>query len=279
MTTAIIYHKSDLDGVGSAAIVLRLHPEAELYPADYDDEDYEVSDFEGKDVFIVDFCPKEIEKINEVCRGFRWIDHHKSAMEKHPKLWKSKDCMGKRDIKHSAIYLTYMYCYGANVPQAVQYIEDYDMWWFRQGGTKAFCEYAYLRLKSPEDEDWHYFLSDNEAIAKIKCIAWVSYGKLLLEAKQDRIDKTVKHITAKQWGLNKVGIVNTNHDISNVGNAIATNGYDIGVVWSHSDGRVTVSLRSTKVDVSTIAKRYGGGGHKLAAGCTIDFHTLLEWLA
>ncbi len=276
MTTAIIYHKSDLDGVGSAAIVLGLHPKAELYPADYDDEDYEVSDFEGKDVFIVDFCPKEIEKINEVCRGFRWIDHHKSAMEKHPKLWKSKDCMGKRDIKHSAIYLTYIYCYGANVPQAVQYIEDYDMWWFRHGRTtRAFCEYAFMQLKTPDDTNWSCLLANNRDMID----DWYHKGEILLEAKQDRIDKTVKHITAKQWGLNKVGIVNTNHDISNVGNAIATNGYDIGVVWSHSDGRVTVSLRSTKVDVSTIAKCYGGGGHKLAAGCTIDFHTLLEWLA
>ena len=278
MTKAIIYHKSDLDGIGSAAIVLRKYPDAELYPADYGDEDYEVSDFKGKDVYIVDFCPEEIEKIDEACGGIRWIDHHKSAKEKHPDLWDNPEVFGIRDINHSAIYLTFKYLFGEinNIPKAVQYIEDYDMWWFKHGNrTKEFCEYAFLMLKEPNNNFWHYLLEDVGTI----CSEWRINGKLLLKAKQDRIDKTVEHIIARQWGKHKVGIVNTNHDLSNVGNAIATSGYDIGVVWRHVDGKIIVGLRSTEVDVSVIAKMYGGGGHKLAAGCTIDFQTLLNWLA
>jgi phosphoesterase RecJ-like protein len=36
-------------------------------------------------------------------------------------------------------------------------------------------------------------------------------------------------------------------------------------------GKVKVSLRSNgKVDVYAIAKRHGGGGHRMAAGMTVD---------
>lgn len=280
MKKAIIYHKSDLDGIGSAAIVLQKYPDAELFPADYGDEPYEVEDFRGKDVFIVDFCPEEIEKIYEVCGWLRWIDHHKSSMEKHKDMWEEEKLDGSRNIKHSAIYLTYKYCYRLmkKVPLAVKYIEDYDMWWFKQEGTKEFCEYASLQLRTPEDVDWRCLL-DDEDITPVVVESYRQNGELLIEAKQVRIDKTTKHIIARQWGKHKVGIVNTNHDLSNVGNAIATSGYDIGVVWRHVDGKIIVGLRSTEVDVSVIARMYGGGGHKLAAGCTIDFHTLLNWLA
>ena len=102
MKKAIIYHKADLDGIGSAAIALRVHPDAELYPADYEDEPYNIEDFIDKMVFIVDFCPKEIEVIKKVCNTFVWIDHHKTAKEEHSKLWKS-DVLGNRDLEHSAI--------------------------------------------------------------------------------------------------------------------------------------------------------------------------------
>ncbi|MFV9615689.1 MAG: DHHA1 domain-containing protein, partial [Gammaproteobacteria bacterium] len=41
--------------------------------------------------------------------------------------------------------------------------------------------------------------------------------------------------------------------------------------WDHPDGR-SFSLRSSKngIDVAKVAKKYGGGGHKNAAGFTIQ---------
>ncbi len=43
--------------------------------------------------------------------------------------------------------------------------------------------------------------------------------------------------------------------------------------------RWRVSLRSTQADVSTVAARFGGGGHIRAAGCTIDAATREEAIA
>ena len=56
------------------------------------------------------------------------------------------------------------------------------------------------------------------------------------------------------------GIVNFIHGIE---------GARLGVLFRESaDGEIRVSLRATPpVDVSTLAQRFGGGGHALAAGC------------
>lgn len=42
-----------------------------------------------------------------------------------------------------------------------------------------------------------------------------------------------------------------------------------------NDNCCRISMRSTQVDVSIIAKKFGGGGHKKAAGCTV-YNSLLE---
>ena len=42
--------------------------------------------------------------------------------------------------------------------------------------------------------------------------------------------------------------------------------YDVCVAYIHDGKKFTVSLYSEKVDVSGIAKMFGGGGHKGAAG-------------
>jgi hypothetical protein len=54
---------------------------------------------------------------------------------------------------------------------------------------------------------------------------------------------------------------------SEVGNVLAQRA-DVGITWfERADGKTQFSLRSTgDIDVSRIAKTYGGGGHLHAAG-------------
>jgi nanoRNase/pAp phosphatase (c-di-AMP/oligoRNAs hydrolase) len=62
--------------------------------------------------------------------------------------------------------------------------------------------------------------------------------------------------------------------VSEAGNALVNMGYDIGLAWfENGRGQISFSLRSNKkgsdVDVSAIAKTFGGGGHRNAAGFQI----------
>jgi len=281
MKTAIIYHKSDLDGIGSAAIALRVFPDAELYPAEYNQESYKITDFKDKMTIVVDFCPEKIEEIREISSVFCWIDHHKSAMENHKELWESKVIDGLRSIENSAITLTWKWFYPHEpLPLGILYIEDYDIWKFTFGkSTKEFCEYASLRLLFPETIEWRELFEGDELLDK-----YIQKGNVLIEAKDDRIRKSFKGVLKiTKWGYN-VGALNTNHDISDVGNYICNNGYDVALVWrvSQRNGEASVisGLRSKdEVDVSKIAKMYGGGGHKNSSGFSLplkEFIKLLE---
>lgn len=56
--------------------------------------------------------------------------------------------------------------------------------------------------------------------------------------------------------------------------ARALRGVEIGALVTVSDERIYVSLRGKgRVHVGEIARRFGGGGHRNAAGCTIPFAT------
>ena len=46
------------------------------------------------------------------------------------------------------------------------------------------------------------------------------------------------------------------------------------IVKETDDGKIKASLRSTHHDVATVARELSGGGHRLAAGCTVDAPTV-----
>ena len=67
---------------------------------------------------------------------------------------------------------------------------------------------------------------------------------------------------------------------SQLGNAIVKKGYDLGITWAHSSDVIKVSLRSNKdgnVHVVEFSKKYGGGGHKSAAGFIIENEEKFPW--
>ena len=67
---------------------------------------------------------------------------------------------------------------------------------------------------------------------------------------------------------------------SDLGHELANKSGTFGLVWSMAgDGQVHCSLRSNgEYDVSAIAKVFGGGGHRNAAGFSTDIDTLVSWL-
>jgi len=72
----------------------------------------------------------------------------------------------------------------------------------------------------------------------------------------------------------QVPVVNLSDNISEVGNALCKRfpEYPFSVSYcDRSDGQRSWSLRSIgDFDVSDIAKKFGGGGHRNAAGFTTD---------
>jgi oligoribonuclease NrnB/cAMP/cGMP phosphodiesterase (DHH superfamily) len=56
--------------------------------------------------------------------------------------------------------------------------------------------------------------------------------------------------------------------------------HDFGATYFiRSDGKAEISLRSESIDVSDIAKRFGGGGHHKAAGFSVNADELMMYIS
>jgi len=75
------------------------------------------------------------------------------------------------------------------------------------------------------------------------------------------------------WMEKRIYVVNSSIFRSEIGDVLALRpDCDFAVIWDfdHERKNYSVSLRSNeekKIDVSAVAKKFGGGGHACAAGC------------
>lgn len=110
-----------------------------------------------------------------------------------------------------------------------------------------------------------------------------SNDKYLIELRTkeetDLIELSDKSLIIREKDGYKFGIVFGNKFFSIIGNTLCKRHLDIDYMMLIDVLNQSVSLRSIKVDVSKIAKSYGGGGHEFAAGFSLTediFKKLLE---
>jgi len=262
----ICFYHDDSDGIMSAAIVMSVYPSIKCVPVQYGSEDKAIAQLgsnEYEHIFLVDFSFTEelMDKLIEHANiQFVWIDHHKSAMEKMPDLWNSTEIAGIREIGKSGCLLTWEYFHTTSAPMSVHYINDYDIWAHKLPDTKPFHEGFCLFYTRPERIDPRLLIDDD--VSNV-----LEAGRYLIAAKNQRIEKVFKNGNEREYYGHKAYFVNCPHDISNLGHYILEQGYDIAVIFYDEGDKINYSLRSKPdVDVSEIAKSYGGGGHKNAAG-------------
>ena len=98
-------------------------------------------------------------------------------------------------------------------------------------------------------------------------------GSYILAYSKTVVKKMADKATRRTWNGKQVCIVNASHWMSEIGSKLSPD-CDFVVIWyfDHTRQEHRVSLRSfhENVDVSEIAKSFGGGGHKSAAGFTLD---------
>lgn len=270
MTDKIIcYYHDDLDGIMSAIIVAKKFPNAKFIKVNYGD-DWHVNDIIDSYCIIVDFSFPNMDELKQCCDSLCWIDHHKSAMERNEELWNS-DIYGRRNLDKSGCELTWEHFFiGREMPEHIKLIGDMDMWKFQYGDrTKRFIEGLSIRDFSAICDNILYDMTEtrwdetNNYIIEDIC----EDGVTLLEAKRTRIKKSFADGFEKKFMGHKTFFVNTNHDISNMGEYIYKDkNYPIAFIYSFRNDEVICSLRSNTIDVGDIAKKFDGGGHKFAAG-------------
>lgn len=266
----VFYHVSCPDGFSAAwAARKKFGEEADYFGLHFDED----PDVDNKEVYFVDIVPKP-EILKDVVarnKSVVGIDHHKSN-ESTLSLLKNF----RFDINKSAAVLAWEYFFSDKpVPILLSYVQDVDLWALKLPSSKDVA--AYIDFTNLNFDTWDQLANDmDNPTARDKII---QQGALLNRYKAKEIKEMIEHNaqTVEFEGLKTLAL---NSPIlgSLIGNALVQTLPPIGIVWSESSHEVQVSLRSDgNVDVSLLAEKYGGGGHKMAAGFRLPLDAKKPW--
>ncbi len=269
-----IYHSSDHDGKGSAAIVKYAHKDCELLGFNYDGEiPYNEID-KHDDIIICDvsFPMEYMFKLHNT-KNLIWIDHHASAIDAYEAYLKQVGgfgIKGLRAIGTAAIELTWNYFFPTKeVPLGVKLLALNDLFDLKDKRVRPF-EYAFqsLGVNRPYEHIWKDLFED-----QIDIPLMVEKGKAILSYIKHRDYRLVRNMafegTYKNLRFIAVNMPQAGSDFFESLDNI--NNYDFMVSFSlNKRSKWSLSFRTTKenVDVSEIASTLGGGGHKKAAGAS-----------
>jgi oligoribonuclease NrnB/cAMP/cGMP phosphodiesterase (DHH superfamily) len=253
----VIYHGGCTDGFGAAFSAWKcLGNRAEYHSCKHGEPPPDVL---GKNVVILDFSYDNAttKRMISEAASLLVIDHHKSAMvELH-------DVSNTHfDMNHSGARLSWDFFHpGHPPPKLINYIEDRDLWKWELPYSKEFS--AAFDMVPFTFEDFEKYEDDSVFDDAVK------RGSYILAYSKTVIKKVCEKAAQRRYQGMEVMVVNSSHWMSEIGNRLSHD-CDFAVIWyyDHEDRKIKVSLRAfhDNVDVSEISKRFGGGGHKKAAG-------------
>lgn len=290
----VIYHKNCFDGFTGFFILTltnRIHDRAIIYP-DVPSTNNLPPGIEDKNVIIIDVAYKKsiIMNILSKVKKMTFIDHHISIRDDILSLNISYPHEIIYDENKSGASLVWNYFFRKEkIPLFVRYIEDNDTGTWKLKHTMAFInalEVNYPPIPTKENlQQWNKLLDRNEVRKLIK------RGNIYNEYRNYLIDQNVRKYSLESFpgeklynmfpdmfekpGQYRVAVYN--------GSGCPTTSHlsikflqkvncDFVIFWVLNLDRkeYVLQFRSKKVDVSRIAKLFGGGGHTLASACSIS---------
>lgn len=288
----MLYHANCADGFGAAWAARVLWGAAVQYqPVSYGERPPEVL---GKHVLIGDFSYKRdgIDACLQGAASVVILDHHKTAeadlapfavevtggaplnYQMIPDMLRDlaemdrPPCIASFDMNRSGARMVWDFFFPRHpAPRLIDLIEDRDLWRFKDPDTKAFG--LWLRSEPFDFERWELIaqeLGDGRDAHRIMSEA---------NAMQRFFDQKVAEIARLARWVNVGGytVIAVNCPpmfASEVGHKLLEDhpGTPFAACYSDQGTSRGFSLRSAddRVDVSEVARKFGGGGHRNAAG-------------
>lgn len=295
--TVVLYHKACNDGKAAAWAVWNTLGDTAIYlPYQYKDE--WPRECKGMHVIMVDLSITfdEFMAINDDIKSLLIIDHHKSAQELthlFPPVANYEEYLKERpqmehggrvhiDMEECGSVLAWRF-FGnlpkdTIVPLALQMVNDYDLWKHVIPDTKSFN--AWLAQSSVSIQAFNTQVLKGDEIDE----SVLEIGDALLAKDASIASSVVKNYVCpceSNKGL-KYALVNGPHHLRNEISDLLVDKYDFVVVYNRRSAVTVVSLRGKKgggVDLSALAKRYGGGGHMDAASFSFPHHVHVDLTA
>lgn len=263
------YHKADMDGRCSGAIVKMKYPECEMIGINYGDDFPWESIKLDEIVYMVDFSLQpfdDMERLNDMCKLI-WVDHHKTAIEEARKRGFNASRTQLLDTEYAGCELTWQLVDPSiNIPWFVFLLGRYDVWDHSNHPGSLEFQYGIRNLGEmlPDDPKW-IEMFDTEFIKRI-----IMDGDLLLKYEK-RQNKAYAKSCAYEANIDGLRCIVINRGLSNsllFESVYDPEKHDAMCCYVRRKDKWTVSLYASKpeVDVSAVCKTRGGGGHKGAAG-------------
>ena len=286
----IVFHHNDADGRCSAAIVKRwfdrecceVHPtirdvsrRLEFVEMDYARSVPVEKIRRDEIVSIVDFSFKPdvmraVQGATDV--GVIWCDHHKTAAEY------GYDVPGIRDFNEkgrAGCECTWNFFFPREkTPNWIRVLGDYDAWRMQEK-DKCLPFYEGLKLENQDPggmwDIWSALFDDPTDTTAIEI---AEHGNAAIRYRDNYCGelRTAFGYETTIDGHRAYALNAYRFGSQGFGEKFAE--YPICIAYIHDSKKWTVSLYSETVDVSAVAKKYGGGGHKGAAGFTCE---VLSW--
>jgi len=268
----VLYHGECADGFGGAwAAWKKFGSKADYYPIKHDQPMPE--GLEGGELYFIDIVPQpkeDTKKWAEKAKRLVILDHHVTA-ETETKMAHEY----RYAVEHSGAGLAWRYFHpDKNVPRLINHIEDADLWRLKLPNTMEVS--SYLRLQGFDFKAWDKVAKALEKAKSRKDI--IAKGHLLRSADNKNIAWLVGKAALVQFEGYEVYAANSPIWPSEIGHELVKKKGPLAIIWSEKNGLRHVSMRSDgTVDVSKIAAKHGGGGHKAAAAFSVPFDKELPW--
>jgi len=236
-------------------------------------ENKEYADYDKTYITDISVSREIAEKINQCKKTFRLLDHHKTADFLNTYEWATVIVQNKDDIKECGTSLLYQELYkeeaynGNELGNFVEMVRQYDTWEWKQAQNdlpkKLNDIFGIIGYKDFIDYYSNNYYKSIEEFANMfpdKFMELLKYKRREIDLV---IDEKLKKVKIK--GDYAISLCDRKDLTSELGSKILEKFENINYVMLVYDGGV--ALRSVSdFDVSEIAKQYGGGGHKNAAG-------------
>ena len=307
--TIVIHHSADFDGLFCREIARKFLPHAELIGWDYGEAVPVIP--EGSTLYMLDIS---VEGLMDYPRLI-WIDHHKSAMEKFNPQTDGFRIDGVAACRLAWQWFAEYQIGGGGLPGKKQFIDrkvseplavtlagEYDIWDKRDARVDTL-QFG-LRSRELTPEDWDQLLSTKKpSVDELESLVAAGHKDILapdgtatpatildlladgslLQKYQRRIDAGMmeRSFVTEFEGLNFLcGNFIRCNSLTFVSRDVPETGHDALLAFGYAGSRWRVSLyhagHRKDIDLSVIAVKYGGGGHRGACGFEVNTLPFME---
>ena len=257
----VIYHGNCADGFSAAWGFWRKYGTDADYVAGVYQQD--PPDVTGRDVYLVDFSYKRsvVEQMLKAANSVCLIDHHKTAIDDLAGL---EGLRQYTDLNRSGATLAWDYLFpDEDRPLLLGHVEDRDLWRFKLPGTREIQAFVFSHEYS--FELWDKLMSADQ----VELLKMTAAGAAIERKHHKDVAELVAVCKRRMViGGYDVPVASLPYTlVSDAAHLMAQGEPFAACYWDTPDGRV-FGLRAADegLDVSEVAKQYGGGGHAKAAG-------------